>query len=197
MEPFVSFVIAYLIGSISSAIVVCKLFGLPDPRNAGSRNPGATNVLRLSGKFPAVLTLVGDIAKGTLPVIAASVVTQHPVAIAGAALGSFLGHLYPVYFGFKGGKGVATAIGVYLGINIFVCLGVVAVWLGIAIFTRYSSLSSLMAMFSAPILLWYLESDFSLIVITGAIFALSVYRHASNIQRLLAGKENKITLTKS
>ena len=118
MQILLSAIISYLVGSVSSAILVSKLLRLQDPRDAGSGNPGATNVLRLSGKIPAALTLLGDVAKGTLPVVVASAITQDSVSVAVAALAAFLGHLYPVYFQFAGGKGVATAIGVYLGLSL-------------------------------------------------------------------------------
>ena len=197
MQAIVSLLLAYLLGSISSAIVICKLMRLPDPRQAGSGNPGATNVLRLSGKLPAVLTLIGDVAKGTLPVAAASALTHDPVVIGAAALGAFLGHLYPVFFGFAGGKGIATAIGAYLGLNPLLCAGVVAVWLAVAALSRYSSLSSLLAMMSAPVILWYLDVSYPLIAAGIVIFLFSVYRHKANIHRLIDGEESKIKLSNS
>ena len=197
MQILLSAIIAYLIGSVSSAILVSKLLRLQDPRDAGSGNPGATNVLRLSGKIPAVLTLLGDVAKGTLPVVAASAITQDPVSVAIAALAAFLGHLYPVYFRFAGGKGVATAIGAYLGLSLPVCLGVVGVWLTIALISRYSSLSSILAMLSAPFLIWYFGYDEWIIGTAVVIFVFIVSRHIANIKRLLAGEESRINLSKS
>ena len=197
MQILLSAIIAYLIGSVSSAILVSKLLRLQDPRDAGSGNPGATNVLRLSGKIPAVLTLLGDVAKGTLPVVAASVITQDPVSVAIAALAAFLGHLYPVYFRFAGGKGVATAIGAYLGLSLPVCLGVVGVWLTIALISRYSSLSSILAMLSAPFFIWYFGYDEWVIGTAVVIFVFIVSRHIANIKRLLAGEESRINLSKS
>ena len=197
MQILLSATIAYLVGSVSSAILVSKLLRLQDPRDAGSGNPGATNVLRLSGKIPAALTLLGDVAKGTLPVVAASVITQDPVSVAMAALGAFLGHLYPVYFRFAGGKGVATAIGVYLGLSLPVCLGVVGVWLTIALISRYSSLSSILAMLSAPFFVWYFGYDEWIIGTAVVIFVFIVSRHIANIKRLLAGEESRINLSKS
>ena len=197
MQILLSAIIAYLIGSVSSAILVSKLLRLQDPRNAGSGNPGATNVLRLSGKIPAVLTLLGDIAKGTLPVVAASAITQDPVSVAIAALAAFLGHLYPVYFRFSGGKVVATAIGAYLGLSLPACLGVVGVWLTIALISRYSSLSSILAMLSAPFFIWYFGYDEWIIGTAVVIFVFIVSRHIANIKRLLAGEESRINLSKS
>ena len=197
MQILLSATIAYLVGSVSSAIVVSKLLRLQDPRDAGSGNPGATNVLRLSGKIPAALTLLGDVAKGTLPVVAASAITQDPVSVAIAALAAFLGHLYPVYFRFAGGKGVATAIGAYLGLSLPVCLGVVGVWLTIALISRYSSLSSILAMLSAPFFVWYFGYDEWIIGTAVVIFVFIVSRHIANIKRLLAGEESRINLSKS
>ncbi len=197
MQILLSATIAYLVGSVSSAIVVSKLLRLQDPRDAGSGNPGTTNVLRLSGKIPAALTLLGDVAKGTLPVVAANAITQDPVSVAIAALAAFLGHLYPVYFRFAGGKGVATAIGAYLGLSLPVCLGVVGVWLTIALISRYSSLSSILAMLSAPLLVWYFGYDEWIIGTAAVIFVFIVFRHIANIKRLLAGEEGRINFSKS
>ena len=197
MQILLSTTIAYLVGSVSSAIVVSKLLRLQDPRDAGSGNPGTTNVLRLSGKIPAALTLLGDVAKGTLPVVAANAITQDPVSVAIAALAAFLGHLYPVYFRFAGGKGVATAIGAYLGLSLPVCLGVVGVWLTIALISRYSSLSSILAMLSAPFFVWYFGYDEWIIGTAAVIFVFIVFRHVANIKRLLAGEEGRINFSKS
>ena len=197
MQILLSATIAYLVGSVSSAILVSKLLRLQDPRDAGSGNPGTTNVLRLSGKIPAALTLLGDVAKGTLPVVAANAITQDPVSVAIAALAAFLGHLYPVYFRFAGGKGVATAIGAYLGLSLPVCLGVVGVWLTIALISRYSSLSSILAMLSAPFFVWYFGYDEWIIGTAAVIFVFIVSRHIANIKRLLAGEESRINFSKS
>ena len=196
MSIVLSAVIAYLIGSISSAIVVSKLLGLPDPRTSGSKNPGATNVLRLGGKKAAALTLLGDVLKGTIPV-AIAVLLLEPAAVAAALLGAFLGHLYPLYFGFVGGKGVATAIGAYLGLNILVFVGVGIIWLLVAAVSRYSSLSSMLAMLSAPVFAWLFVGDPIVVAAAVVIFVFVVIRHRTNIERLLAGNENKIKLTKS
>ena len=197
MQILLTVTIAYLVGSVSSAILVSKLLRLQDPRDAGSGNPGTTNVLRLSGKIPAALTLLGDVAKGTLPVFAANAITQDPISVAIAALAAFLGHLYPVYFRFAGGKGVATAIGAYLGLSLPVCLGVVGVWLTIALISRYSSLSSILAMLSAPFFVWYFGYDEWIIGTAAVIFVFIVSRHIANIKRLLAGEESRINLSKS
>jgi len=190
--------LSYLLGSVSNAILVSMLFRLPDPRVEGSGNPVATNVLRLSGKFPAVLTLAGDVAKGTVPVLAANVLTNgDPVVMASAALFAFLGHLYPLYFKFQGGKGVATALGAYLGLSLPLFAGVGMVWIVVALIFRYSSLASMTAMLSASLISWWLFNEVWLTSATGIIFLLVVFRHQANIKRLLAGKENKIQLGKS
>ena len=139
----------YLFGSISAAIIVCRLMGLPDPRTEGSRNPGATNVARLGGKKAAALTLAGDMLKGLLPVLAAHALQAGPLVLALTALAAFLGHLYPVFFGFQGGKGVATALGVTFGLHWMIGLLTAATWLATALLFRYSSLSALVACLTA------------------------------------------------
>ena len=187
-------IFAYLLGSVPGAILVSKILGLTDPRSSGSGNPGTTNVLRLSGKFAAFLVLFIDVFKGTIPVVAAAVLTHHPIPVAAAALCAFLGHLFPVYVKFKGGKGVATAIGSYLGLGIPIFLGVVAIWLLTALLSRFSSLPSLLAMLSAPILAWYFQYDPWIIGAAFIIFCFVVYRHLDNIRRLCTGKESKINL---
>ena len=182
--------LAYLIGSIASAIVVCKLMGLPDPRRGGSGNPGATNVLRLGGKVPAALTLFGDALKGFLPVLAAGIFSGD-LAAAGAALAAFLGHLYPLYFGFKGGKGVATAFGAAAGMSLALMITMAVFWLGVVAATRYVSLASLVAAAVAPVAAFALAlhpaSFLVLVVIAGVVF----YRHRANIERLRSGTESK------
>ncbi len=187
-------IFAYLLGSVSSAILVSKLFRLPDPRTEGSGNPGATNVLRLSGKVPGVVTLIGDVAKGTIPVIAAKLLTDDPAAMGAAALMAFLGHLYPLYFKFQGGKGVATALGAYLGLSLPLFLSVGGTWLAIAAIFRYSSLSSLTSMLLAPAFAWYIFDNIWVTSATCIIFVFVVIRHRTNIQRLLAKEESKIRL---
>lgn len=196
MTTLLTAIVAYLLGSISSAILVSKILRLPDPRVEGSGNPGATNVLRLGGKFPAALTLAGDIGKGTIPVVGARILTDDTTAMAVAALMAFLGHLYPVYFKFRGGKGVATAMGAYLGLSVPVFLGVGGVWLILALIFRYSSLASMSSMLSAPVFAWYFFNDIWISAATAVIFLFVVIKHRSNIQRLLAGNESKINFKK-
>ena len=187
---------AYLIGSISFAVVVSKLFGLSDPRTYGSRNPGATNVLRSGNKAAAVLTLVGDGFKGWLAVWLAQRlspqfgVEEGGIALVGVAV--FLGHLWPVFFRFVGGKGVATALGVLLGINPWLGLATAATWLVVAYAFRYSSLAALIAAVFAPFysgLLFGVDATFFAVL---AMSGLLIYRHRQNIANLLAGKEGRL-----
>lgn len=183
---------AYLIGSVSTGVVVARLFGLPDPRATGSKNPGATNLLRYGGKSAAALTLAGDILKGVIAILAARVLTDDPVILALAGLAVFLGHLWPVFFGFHGGKGVATALGVWLALDPWVGLLLVATWLTTAVLFRYSSLAALAAAVAAPLYVYLLASQPAYFIMMVTMSALLVFRHRSNIQRLLAGTETKI-----
>ncbi|HYD80888.1 MAG TPA: glycerol-3-phosphate 1-O-acyltransferase PlsY [Paucimonas sp.] len=189
-------VIAYLIGSISFAVVVSKLFGLADPRTYGSKNPGATNVLRSGNKAAAALTLLGDGIKGWFAVwLAQRFSEQYGVGESGVALVAvavFVGHLWPVFFRFKGGKGVATALGVLLALNGWLGLATLATWLVIAYAFRYSSLAALVASAFAPfyygLLFGVAPGLFAVLVMSGLL----VYRHRQNIGNLLAGKESRI-----
>ena len=182
----------YLFGSISTAIIVCRLMGLPDPRTAGSRNPGATNVARLGGKKAAALTLFGDILKGLLPVLLAQFLQVSPVILAATALAAFLGHLYPIFFGFQGGKGVATAFGVIYGLSWPAGLLTTATWLAMAAVFRYSSLAALVAMLLTPLWFLWLMPEAAIIAAISILTVLLFWRHRSNIHNLLNGKEGKI-----
>lgn len=189
-------VAAYLIGSVSFAVVVSKLMGLPDPHSYGSGNPGATNVLRTGNKKAAILTLIGDALKGWLAVWLAArfgpAYGLNETGLAMVALAVFLGHLFPVYHRFAGGKGVATAAGILLAIDPILGLGTLATWLIIAFFFRYSSLAALVAAIFAPFFHVLMNG---VDVMTGAIFVISVLliaRHRQNIAKLLAGKESRI-----
>jgi glycerol-3-phosphate acyltransferase PlsY len=184
--------IAYLLGSISSAVVVSKLMGLQDPRHAGSGNPGATNVLRLGGKKAAILTLVGDVLKGVIPVVVAQGLTDEPTVLAAVALAAFLGHLYPVFFGFKGGKGVATAFGVLVGLSPWVGIAVLLTWLIMAFAFRYSSLSAITAAVLAPLYAWIWLPHPAYIGTTFVMSLILLWRHRPNIRNLLSGAEGKI-----
>ncbi len=187
-------VCSYLVGSLSSAVVTCRLMGLPDPRTQGSGNPGATNVLRLGGKKAAAITLLGDVLKGFLPVWAGAYLIDSPVALAAIAVAAFLGHVYPVFLGFRGGKGVATALGALMGLAWPVALAAVSTWLFTAVVSRYSSLSSLTAAVLAPV--WGLALGLPEAYLAGiAVMSIMlVWRHRANISRLLAGEESKIHL---
>ena len=183
---------AYLLGSVSSAILISRLLGLPDPRTEGSRNPGATNVLRLGSKPGAVLTLAGDIAKGVLPVLVARWILDEPVLLALAALGAFLGHLFPVYFRFEGGKGVATALGVLAAIDWQLASILIATWIVVAAVFRYSSLAALVTAAAAPVYLFWLTGEPVFVALGVVLAALLFFRHSENIRRLLCGNESKI-----
>jgi glycerol-3-phosphate acyltransferase PlsY len=183
---------AYLIGSLSTAIITCKLLGLPDPRTQGSGNPGATNVLRSGGKKAAIITLVGDLLKGLLPVLIAQAFELSGLALAGVALAAFLGHLFPAYHGFKGGKGVATGLGVLLGLHWAVGVAALVTWLLAAGISRLSSMGALVAATLAPIWIALILGDFWLTMTGCVMMALLYWRHWGNIQRILAGTEPKI-----
>jgi len=185
-------VLAYLIGSVSSAVVVAGAMGLQDPRKVGSGNPGATNILRYGGKRAAVLTLAGDILKGVIAVLLARLFTGDPAVLAATALAAFIGHLFPVFFGFKGGKGVATALGVWFALNAWIGVLIVATWFVTALVTRYSSLSALVAAGLAPLYVWWLQPGAAYLAAITLMSALLFCRHAGNIRRLLAGEEKKI-----
>ena len=184
---------AYLIGSISSAIVVCKLMGLPDPRSQGSGNPGATNVLRIGGKKAAAITLFGDMLKGFLPVLVAKLLAVSDLALALIGFAAFIGHLYPVFFGFKGGKGVATMLGVLFGWHWAVGLASALTWLVMAKVFKISSLSALIATLLAPLYIYLIMGrSLPIIISAGSMTLVLFIRHRSNIRNILSGKEGKI-----
>ena len=188
---------AYLIGSISFAVVMSKLFGIADPRTYGSKNPGATNVLRSGNKAAAVMTLLGDGAKGWLAVFLAGryadqFVANADLAVALVAIAVFLGHLWPVFFRFVGGKGVATALGVLIGLNPWLGLATLATWLAVAFAFRYSSLAALVASVFAPFYYALLFGVDDKLIAVIAMSVLLLYRHGQNIANLIAGKESRI-----
>ncbi|OGT63479.1 MAG: glycerol-3-phosphate acyltransferase [Gammaproteobacteria bacterium RIFCSPHIGHO2_12_FULL_45_12] len=184
--------IAYLFGSISSAILICRLMQLPDPRTQGSHNPGATNVLRLGSQKAAVLTLLGDTLKGLLPVLAAKWLGFSETTIALVALAAFLGHLFPLFFHFKGGKGVATTLGCLLALSWPAGLCWMGTWLLIALCSRYSSLASLIASALAPLYLWYATQSLAYVIAVTFMSVFLVLRHRRNIRQLLAGTESRL-----
>jgi len=189
-------VLAYLIGSVSFAVLVSRAMGLADPRSYGSKNPGATNVLRTGNKAAAVLTLLGDAAKGFVAVALARALAARygfgDATIALVALAAFVGHLYPVFHGFKGGKGVATAAGILLALNLWLGLGTLLTWVLIAFFFRYSSLAALVAAVFAPLWYLFLFGPDAILVAVGVMSALLIWRHSANIANLLSGKERRI-----
>lgn len=182
---------AYLLGSVSSAIIVCRLWGLPDPRTQGSGNPGATNVLRLGGKKAAFFTLAGDMLKGVIPVAVATWLASTMTAVSLVGLAAFLGHLYPIFFRFQGGKGVATALGVLLAAAWPVGLRVAGTWLLMFAVTRTSSLSALTAFLLAPLYAWHLVPEHNFAAAVAFITVLLFWRHRSNIRKLMAGTEGQ------
>ena len=187
-------IVAYLLGSLSTAVIVGRLLHTADPRTQGSGNPGATNMLRVGGKKAGVLTLGGDMLKGLVAVLIARAFTDEPAVLAGVMLAAFLGHLYPVFFGFKGGKGVATALGVLLGLSGWIGLAAVVTWLVVALITRISSLSALVTAAVAPAYTFYWLGEPAL---TGAVALMAVllfWRHRSNIRNLMDGSEGRINL---
>ncbi len=185
--------VAYLLGSVSSAIIVCRLMGLPDPRSEGSGNPGATNVLRIGGKKAAALTLVGDMLKGYVPVALAVWYGLSAEIIIAMGVAAFVGHLWPVFFKFEGGKGVATELGVLFGLHPVIGLVIAGIWLFIAKGLKISSLAALVAMTLAPVMVWFwTEGELSWTLGVALMSLLLIIRHKSNIQRLMSGEETTI-----
>jgi acyl phosphate:glycerol-3-phosphate acyltransferase len=188
--------IAYLMGSLPFAVIVSRALGLPDPRSYGSGNPGATNVLRTGRKLAALLTLLGDGGKGWLAVfLAARYAADYGVGgmeVSACAIAVFLGHVFPVFLGFKGGKGVATAGGALLGIDLWLGLAALATWLVVAIASRYASLASIVTAVGAPTYAYFMSAQPSTVLALVLIGALIVWRHKGNILNLAAGKERKI-----
>lgn len=196
MDFLIILVCAYLMGSLPFAVIVSRCLGLSDPRNYGSGNPGATNVLRSGNKKAAALTLLGDAAKGWLVVALArhfsATLDLHASQIAMLGLAAFLGHVYSVFLKFKGGKGVATALGVLLGLHWGLALSALAVWLAVALSTRFSSLAAICAALSAPIAGWLILGDRSAQIALVPMCAVLLWRHRANIVRLLSGTESRI-----
>ena len=192
----IAIILAYLIGSLSFAVIVSRAMGLPDPHSYGSGNPGATNVLRTGKKLAAVLTLLGDAGKGCLAVWLAQEYAADfglsPMTIAGVVVAVFLGHLFPLYFRFLGGKGVATALGILMAINIWLGLATFSTWLIIAFFFRYSSLAAIVAAVFAPLYCFFLFGVTAALPAVILMSALIVWRHRENINKLLAGTESRL-----
>lgn len=184
--------VMYLIGSISSSIIVARVMRLPDPRGLGSGNPGATNMLRTGSKKAAAYTLVGDLLKSLIPLLIARYYGFELFALCLIGLAAIIGHMFPIYYQFRGGKGVATTLGVLLAIHwpLALCWGVI--WLSTAVITRFSSLAAIVATISLPIVSYLLNLSIYLLITTSVIVVLIVWRHQSNIRNLIAGKEDKI-----
>ena len=182
--------VAYLFGSLSSAVVISQLFGLPDPRTAGSKNPGATNVYRLGGRIPALLVLVMDILKGTIPVYGSYFLGIEPIMLGIIAIFACLGHIFPLYFGFKGGKAVATAFGAMLPIGLDLAGLLILSWVVVVFLTGYSSLGALIAVSLAPLFTFLIKPLYTVPV--AMLSLLIILRHKDNITRLFAGNESKV-----
>ncbi len=191
MINFIYIILAYFIGSISFGILLSKVFKIQDPRSFGSKNPGATNVMRSGKKFAALLTLLGDMLKGTFVVLIAELylnLTYDQVLLIAAAV--FLGHLFPVYHQFKGGKGVATALGVLLAIDIHIAILVLIIWLVIFLISRISSLSAITAALCLPLITFFMHVDQSFLLLSFFLSILLIYRHKENIKNLIEKKES-------
>lgn len=191
--PIVLIIAAYLLGSVSTATLASRLFNFPDPRTHGSKNPGTTNVLRLGGKIPAAFTLLGDVLKGLIPVIIAKASGLSDFWVILIAIAALTGHLFSLYFNFKGGKGVATAMGIFIGLNPIIGLAVLATWLSAALAFNTSSIAALIAILFAPFYFYLITNSgalgFGLLIITALIY----WKHIPNIQRILMGTESKIS----
>jgi glycerol-3-phosphate acyltransferase PlsY len=183
----------YLLGSVACAVVVCRAMGVPDPRVGGSGNPGATNVLRLHGKSAAILTLAGDTLKGLIPVFVAREMDVPDWVVAATGVAAFAGHIYPVFFAFRGGKGVATLVGVLLGIHWVLGSAFVTTWLLTAALFRYSSLAALTAAVLTPVFAWLLLPERIYVFALSGLAAVLMWRHRSNIRNLIRGQEEKIS----
>ena len=188
----IAIVLAYLIGSISSSILIARSFNLPDPRSLGSGNPGATNMLRTGSKKAAALTLIGDLLKGLLPLLIARYLGFDLYVLCLMGMAAVIGHMFPIYYKFRGGKGVATTLGVLFGVNWLLALIWIATWLSSALITRYSSVSALIATILLPVIAYFLGMSKAIIFLTLGIMVLVVRRHRSNIKNLIEGKEDKI-----
>ncbi|MGV2870445.1 glycerol-3-phosphate 1-O-acyltransferase PlsY [Colwellia sp. E150_009] len=184
-------IVAYLLGSISSAILVCRILGLPDPRTTGSKNPGATNVLRISNKLTAATVLFLDILKGTIPVWGAYFLQVEPIYLGFIGVAACLGHMYPLFFNFQGGKAVATALGTLLPIGLGLGVLLIITWVSVAKLTKYSSLAAIVTVSFAPLYVFLLKPIY--VYPTLMLSMLIIWRHKDNISRLLNGTENKIS----
>ena len=189
LEATILICFAYLLGSISSAILLSKIMGFEDPRGEGSKNPGATNVLRIAGKKAAFFTLLGDFLKGLIPVLLAHWLEADPLVIALTGFAAFSGHCFPLFFGFKGGKGVATAIAATLGFNWIAGGILIGIWLLFAKVFRISSLAAVISFAVLPLVIYWLGQDLQISFVFAALSMILIWRHKGNIQRLISGTE--------
>ena len=194
--PSILVILAYLLGSASAAIITCKIMGKPDPRTQGSQNPGATNVMRYAGKKAAAITLLGDLLKGLIPVAIGHYLDLSWGWLILFGIAAFLGHLYPIFFGFKGGKGVATALGVYFGLNPLVGILIGLTWLISSLVFNISSLSALIACLLAPLYFFWVTGSMDLFLGLSLITVLIYWRHRRNIMGIIDGTESKISAKK-
>ncbi|WP_425628095.1 glycerol-3-phosphate 1-O-acyltransferase PlsY [Vibrio neptunius] len=186
----VMIILAYLLGSISSAVLICRILRFPDPRGVGSHNPGATNVLRIGGKKAAAAVLLCDMLKGTVPVWGGYFLNIDPIILGVIAIAACLGHMYPIFFHFKGGKGVATALGAIAPIGLDLTAMIIATWLLVVLIFRYSSLAAIVTVLLAPLYTWMIKPQYTLPV--AMLCCLIVFRHHQNIRRLFEGTEPKV-----
>lgn len=194
MAGIIMIIVGYLLGSINTGILVCKFMKTDDPRSTGSGNPGANNVFRTVGSNAAALTLAGDILKGFIAVLIARIVGVHGFMLGLVAVAAVVGHIYPLYFKFKGGKGVSAAVGAILGLNFIVALVVAIVWVVVVAITRYASLASMIAIVCAPLAAAFIHTGYYAALIIMA--AVIIWRHWGNIDRLMKGNEDKMDLQK-
>ncbi len=190
LEPAVLLIFAYLLGSLSSAILLSRIMGFPDPRSEGSKNPGATNVMRIAGKKAAFFTLLGDCLKGLIPVLVGRLVGVEPPVLALIAFAAFAGHCFPVYFQFQGGKGVATAIAGTVGFDWLAGAILIATWLVFAKLFRISSLAAIVSFCALPVLIYWRSQDLAVTAVFAVMSLILIWRHRGNIQRLLTGTES-------
>lgn len=183
-------VVAYLFGSINAAVLISKIWGLEDPRTIGSKNPGATNIYRMGGALPAILVLVVDVLKGTIPVWGSYFLGASPVMLGLIAVAACLGHIYPIFFDFRGGKGVATALGALLPIGLDLGGLLIITWLLVVVLTRYSSLAAVVTVILAPVYTFFIKPIYAIPVLF--LTAVILFRHRDNISRLIEGSEPKI-----
>ena len=193
---FIVVTVAYLVGSLCSAVIICRLFTLPDPRTTGSKNPGATNVLRIAGKKYGLMVLIADMLKGLLPVLFAKLLGAGSTTLAFTCLAAVLGHIYPVFFEFQGGKGVATAIGALIGFKFVMGAVIIGTWLLIAYLSSYASLASILAILFAPFYSIFIVKNLDAFYPLLGIALIIIYQHRTNISRLISGDEPKLNLKK-